>query len=186
MKDGLGDRATSRIYSELTGAERTYGIRSSHVKAIVLFPFICVFFYVLFLALPPTRSAAVWTLRENRPVELLTFLFLLVGGVRGLVLAWQTRKCGERKLVFAFYTVLSVGLLITAMEEIAWGQWFFGFATPSFLSEVNVQGEVTLHNLRGFHGHSGFLRVTFGLGGLIGVSLSFYRNAGTQIIVHDN
>lgn len=152
----------------------------------MLFPFICVFFYALFIALPSTRSAILWTLQENHPVELLTFLFLLVGGVKGLVLAWQTRRCGERRLVFAFYAVFSVGLLLTAMEEIAWGQWFFGFPTPAFLNEINVQGEITLHNLRGLQGHSEFFRLTYGLGGLIGVSLSsyqYFRKIGTPVIL---
>jgi hypothetical protein len=32
-------------------------------------------------------------------------------------------------------------------EEIAWGQHALGFATPRSIAAVNVQGEVTLHNL---------------------------------------
>lgn len=72
------------------------------------------------------------------------------------------------------------------MEEVAWGQWLFGFRTPSVMKEINVQGELTLHNVRGLQGHTEFLRVAFGLGGLIGVWFSFrqtFREIGAPAIL---
>jgi hypothetical protein len=57
------------------------------------------------------------------------------------------------------------------MEEVAWGQRWFGFETPEALREINMQHEVTLHNIRGLHGWSDLMRLAFGLGGLVGIFL---------------
>jgi len=59
------------------------------------------------------------------------------------------------------------------MEGIAWGQWFFGFETPGFWKGINSQKETTLHNIQGISGHSEFFRVIFGVGGFVGILLSF-------------
>ncbi len=114
------NRVASYIDSQLAAAARSYGIRPAFVKAIVLFPFIVVFLSCLFSAIPTTRSATKWIIRgENHPVELLTFAFLLVGGMSGLALARQARQDGAMGLVVGFYALFSVGLLFTAMEEVA-------------------------------------------------------------------
>ncbi len=181
------NRVASYIDSQLAAAARSYGIRPAFTKAIVIFPFIVVFLCGIFGAIPTTRSATSWIIRgENHPVELLTFAILLVGGMRGLALARQARQNGAGGLVVGLYAVFSVGLLFTAMEEVAWGQWLVGFQTPSVFKEINAQGELTLHNIRGVHGHTEFFRVAFGLGGLIGVWLSFrrtFRKIGAPVIL---
>ena len=123
---------------------------------------------------------------ENHPIELLTFGFLLAAGLRAIALAWQTKNHREEILVYGFYAVFSIGILFTAMEEVAWGQWFFGFETPSALKRINVQGEVTIHNIRGLQSHTEFFRVAFGLGGLLGVWLSsrrYFRKIGAPFIL---
>lgn len=56
-----------------------------------------------------------------------------------------------------------------AMEEIAWGQWFFYFETPVEWAKINRQKETTIHNLEMMGGHNEILRMIFGMGGLIGV-----------------
>ncbi len=167
----------AKAYQELKFAERTYEISSPLAKVIVLFPIIISFLYGLSLALPMTRDMALWVRGENHPIELLTFGFLIAGGIRGIVLAWQTKNHRQEIFVYGFYAVFSIGILFTAMEEVAWGQWFFGFETPSALKSINVQGEFTVHNIRGLQGHSEFFRVTFGLGGLLGVWLSSRRGS---------
>ena len=60
------------------------------------------------------------------------------------------------------------------MEEIAWGQQYFGFDTPTAWRSINVQGETTLHNIAHIHGRTEIFRLIFGLGGLVGVWLSFH------------
>lgn len=169
-------KVVEKIGRQLRFAERTYRIRSSSVKTIILLPFIIVILFGLFLGLPTTRAAALWMLVENHPVEFLTFAFLLLGGIRGLHLVWQTKKRSKGILVLGFYTVVSTGLLFAAMEEVAWGQHFFGFETPSALKRINAQGEVTIHNIDVLQGHSEFFRLTFGLGGLVGVWLCSWRS----------
>ena len=180
------DAVIAKVYQELKFAERTYAISSSLIIVIVLFPFIISFLYSLSFVLPITRPIAYWMRGENHPIELLTFGFLLAGGIRGIALAWQTKNHREEILVYGFYAVFSIGILFTAMEEVAWGQWFFGFETPSALKSINVQGEFTVHNIRGLQGHSEFFRVAFGLGGLLGVWLSsrrYFRKIGAPFIL---
>ncbi|WP_345273129.1 hypothetical protein [Flaviramulus aquimarinus] len=70
---------------------------------------------------------------------------------------------------------MAIVFFFIAMEEIAWGQQFFNFATPENFEKINVQGEVTLHNIEGFHGKTEFLRLAFGLAGLVGLFLNKNR-----------
>lgn len=137
----------------------------------MIFPVAVFVLAAFFLALPVTRRSTLWLLEENHPVEMLTFIFLLAGGLRGAILAWRAYRHGEAKLCIWFYLVFAAGLLLTAMEEIAWGQKFLDFETPSAWKELNAQGETTLHNLRAMGAHNSVFRLVFGLGGLIGVWL---------------
>lgn len=164
----------SKIATALRTSEKTYNIQSQMKNAIMIAPVIIMFLQGIFLLLPGTRSLSLWMLKENHPVELLTFIVFVVGGVVGLLLALKTRRCGEKSLVYGFYTIFSVGLILLAMEEVAWGQWLFGFETPEAWRSINRQGEMTIHNLPGLQGHSEIMRLTFGVGGLMGVWLSFY------------
>lgn len=156
-------------------AEDTYGITSFSVKAIVLVPIFIVFLYCFFFLLPMTRLWAETITLENGPVELSTFVFLLLGALLGLVLAWRARKHGEGFLVVGFYAVFSLALLVIAMEEVAWGQLLLGFEPPEALISLNVKGEMTIHNIEGFDSNTESLRLVFGLGGLLGVWLSHWR-----------
>jgi hypothetical protein len=130
------------------------------------------------LNVPATRGATTWMLAEDRPVELATAAFLLLGGGAGLGIARACRRAGERPLVVAFYAAFSVGLLFTAMEEIAWGQWIFFWQTPEVWKVINRQGETTLHNLGPMQGRSELLRVAFGAGGLIGAWIARFPRFG--------
>lgn len=166
------------IDSQLKAAVRTYRIKPSFVKAIVLSPVAIVLLYGFAIAFPPTRSLAFTSLNEGNLIETLTFVFLLLGGILGLLLTWRTKERGDEILVVGFYAMLSIGLLLIAMEEVAWGQkllWFKTFETPSALTEINAQDEVTLHNIGELQGRSEFFRLAFGLGGLLGVWASSSR-----------
>jgi len=76
-------------------------------------------------------------LLENRPVEMLTFVSLLSAGILGLKLAWWTKNNGRGIIIVIFYLLFSAGLLFVSMEEVSWGQWLFGFETPSSIKSVN-------------------------------------------------
>ena len=176
----------SKIAVALESLDKTYNIQSYTKNAIMIVPIIIIFLQGVFWLHPTLRSISFWLLKENHPIELLTFAFLIVGGVVGLFLARMTRIGGDKKLVYVFYTIFSIGLLFIAMEEVAWGQWLLGFETPAAWSSINSQGETTIHNLSGMQGHSEFLRLLFGLGGLIGIWLSFspsFRKIGAPVIL---
>ncbi len=150
----------------------THRISSGLAWTIILFPLIVVVLFLGLLWPQETRPIAKWLLQENRPVELLSSAALIAGGLTGLVLAWRTKRNGEPTFVTLFYAVFSLGLFVTGMEEIAWGQWLFDFETPHFLWEINRQREVTLHNIGPLQGHTEYLKMTFALGGLVGLCLS--------------
>lgn len=153
--------------------------RLAHAGGIGLDPIVlrtlgvvpCLLFVVfaVFLKIPGARRETYWLLRENHPVELLTFAFLMFGTIRGLSLAWRLKRRGERAWVWWFYGLFSVGLFLVGMEEVAWGQWLLGFETPAPWKEWNVQGEFTFHNHQDFQNSAFLLRFAFGLGGCLGV-----------------
>jgi hypothetical protein len=110
---------------------------------------------------------------ENQPVELLTFGIFLLGGILGLLLARKAIGNNEKFFVYGFYILFSCALLFCAMEEISWGQSFFKFPTPEALKTINIQKEFTFHNIRGLQGNAEIFRGIFGLGGILGIILSF-------------
>lgn len=141
----------------------------SVARVIVVFPFAIFMLVGFLLVVPFTRQSAIWLLQENHPIEILSVIFLLVGSLRGAMLALRVYGHGETTLCVGFYLAFALGLLFTAMEEVAWGQKVINFETPSVWKELNAQGEMTLHNVHGLQGRSEIFRLTFGLGGLIGV-----------------
>ena len=82
-------------------------------------------------------------IEESAPVELLTAG--LFGGA-GLVL-WLAAVAAGRGWLRRIYILAGLGLFFIAGEELSWGQHIWGFATPGFLEEINLQGEVNLHNV---------------------------------------
>lgn len=125
---------------------------------------------------PATRvQARPWLLFENSPVELLTFAFFALGGATGLALAARAQRAGLGAFTVGFFAVYSLGLLLVAGEEIAWGQWFFHWATPAAWSAVNVQHETTLHNVPGLDENLPMLHTLFGVGALVGVKTARIR-----------
>ena len=164
-----------KIRHELTHAGQRYEISMPITITIVLLPIVISSIYGFMLLHHVTRDLAKWMHQENRPIELLTFASLFIAGLKGLALAWEVKRSGESIFIYGFYAVFSIGMLFTAMEEIAWGQWFLGFETPTALIEINVQRELTIHNIEGLHGHTEFLRIAFGIGGIFGVWLSDHQ-----------
>jgi hypothetical protein len=144
-------------------------LRSSTRKAIILAPVVLVVLTAFSMAIPRIRAVAFWFLQENHPVELLTFAFLLGGGILGILVALKTKRSGGKSLVSVFYALFSTALILIAMEEVAWGQTFFGFETPTAWQSGNLQNETTLHNVVGLQGHSELFRLAYGLGTAVGI-----------------
>ncbi len=126
---------------------------------------------VLLLTTDATRWTVMKLSRENSLFELATAGLLLAGGVFGWSVGWRALVRGVRGLVWGFFVVFSLGLLLVGVEELAWGQKIFDYATPAVMEDLNKQQEMTLHNLPGLHGRSDIMWGLFALGGLIGIGL---------------
>lgn len=138
--------------------------------AMAVAPWAILLGFVLLLAFPSSRWLAERLLSENRPVELLTFLLFVWAAILGVSIARQASKHGEHVITVSFYALFATLCFVVAMEEISWGQQFLPIETPEYLKEINVQGELTLHN---FRGHNSALELfVFGIIGLVGVALS--------------
>jgi len=175
-----------KIKFPFQGFELFSALPSAGSRVLILFPLILFAIFAFGLALPATRAATMWVLDENHPVEVLTFIALVVGGAFGLRLTYRMYRKGEPIGYVLFYFLFSIGLLVTGLEEIAWGQQFWGFATPDSLKNLNMQGETTIHNLKGFHGNTEVFRLLFGLGGLAGIlvtKFSRFARIGTPIVL---
>ncbi len=175
---GQADRSKLKLVAQ------AYGIKPWLVKVIVLSPVALVLVYLGVIMFPKTSSIysiAIESifLGEHHLVEMLTVAFEVLAGVFGLALAWQAKKRGDTLLIVGFYVLFSMLMLWTAGEEVAWGQWILGkqtLPTPSWLQGVNQQGELTLHNIGSQQDVvAQSFRALFGLGGLIGVLLSFWQ-----------
>ncbi len=153
---------------------QTYRITKKTVKVLCIAPIIATFLIGLLFVIPSTKRFGFWLLEENAPIELLTFIIFLLGGIFGL---YNIKKLNLplEKYAKLFYILFSLFLILIAMEEISWGQWFFHFETPREWAKINGQQETTLHNLKGMQGHSEILRMLYGAGGIFGIFLGFFN-----------
>ena len=150
---------------------KQYKISKTTARIIFVTPLISTILIGTLIIIIATRGFALSLLVENSLVELLTFAFFLIGGVFGIYFVLNIYKTTEN-YISIFYMFFSICLIVLAMEEVAWGQWFFHFETPTEWAKINGQGETTLHNLKGMQGHTEILRLIYGLAGLIGILLS--------------
>lgn len=110
-------------------------------------------------------------LAENRSVEIATFVVFFLAGILGVRHVVSHARAGAPLWEVAFLGCVALGLLVLAGEEVAWGQWFFGWETPSWWDRFNRQDETTFHNMGPLQGNTEWLRLGFALAGLAGVLL---------------
>ncbi|MDH4230744.1 MAG: hypothetical protein OEW04_01790 [Nitrospirota bacterium] len=109
-------------------------------------------------------------MKEDGPVEWLTFIAYLPASLIALFIAMDLKK--ENRVYGNLYFILAAGLFVICMEEISWGQRIFGIGTPSFFMSHNRQHEMNMHNmLAGSYVH--FLYILTGLYGML--SRVFFR-----------
>lgn len=144
-------------------------LRNFSRKHWVHIPCVVTILFLLAMLSNTLRPHILPWVRENGPVELMTFGLALVAGVLGLFLARKVDKVSGLHFDGFILYLFAAGSLFIALEEIAWGQAFFNYGTPSYFVENNVQKEVTLHNLYGIHGSSDYLYLVFGFTGLVGL-----------------
>src|SRR5205809_4875957 len=87
--------------------------------------------------------------KEDHLFENLTAVFLFLGSI----LYFLSFNTSGRKYYFLF--LMALLLFFGGGEEISWGQRIFHFITPAKMGAVNVQREVSVHNLEIFN-HKNF------------------------------
>jgi hypothetical protein len=83
---------------------------------------------------------------EDAGIEYGTAVFLLISSIVLARYAVRLLRAG-RTTSAAFLSLYALVFLFGAGEEVSWTQRIFGFETPESLKDMNVQGELTLHNL---------------------------------------
>jgi hypothetical protein len=85
---------------------------------------------------------------EDGPAEWLQAAFWFLSSAAGLIAARRLRLAARRKLAWLM-VLFMVATFFVGAEEISWGQRMVGWRTPAQLDAINLQGETTLHNIRG-------------------------------------
>lgn len=161
-------------------------ITKNQQKIIFIFPIIISILLLLFIIIPFTRNFGFWLLEENKPIEILTFIFFIIGGVYGMFFSIKLFKIKANRLPAYFFLLFSAFLILIGMEEISWGQQFFHFETPDQWKAINKQGETTLHNLGFMQKFNDNLHFIFGMAAIIGVLIRnhpFFKEIGVPIIL---
>ncbi len=86
-------------------------------------------------------------LKEDGWAEWSTFFSLILNSILCFLIFLKSRKEVNNKKAFTTYLISGLVFFFGAGEEISWGQRIFGIETPQKLKEINLQGEVNLHNL---------------------------------------
>jgi hypothetical protein len=116
--------------------------------ARVILPCLGVVIYSVSLArMTPQMFSRVFD-SEYGPVELGTAACFGAASVLALGLAMRTREVAP-SAVRALYVLFALGALFAGLEEISYGQHFFGWQSPRWFAEQNAQHETNLHNLLG-------------------------------------
>jgi len=111
-------------------------------------------------------------IKENYPVEIITFILILVSVLIGIILVISMYRKSVASYKIIFVSFVTLGLLFVGLEEISWGQWFFSFKSPDYFKDTNLQRETNIHNLKDLHVIFEYIRVLIGLGGLVSIFLN--------------
>ena len=140
--------------------------------AVILTLFLCPFFLILLLSifsLPICYDLHPYLWGEGKIIETTQFIIFLFAGILNIFISWRAAVLSEKMIVRLFYLALGLGMFFIAGEEIAWGQQYLHFKIPGFLQTINVQNELTLHNIGILQARSDFLNLSFATNGLIGI-----------------
>jgi hypothetical protein len=91
-------------------------------------------------------------MRFEGPNEVLQSQLYLASSLVAIMIYIKLRK--SNNLLKFFHLLLGIFFLFIFLEEISYGQRIFQFTTPAAIAAVNLQGEMTMHNIDfGFHNH---------------------------------
>ncbi|HSL41880.1 MAG TPA: hypothetical protein VK897_00510 [Anaerolineales bacterium] len=127
----------------------------SHVKfLIVALLFIALTFLPLFASADTLDAFA----REDGIFENLTAFYLFLTSVVFAIAFFRFRKSSW--LLRLSFAGLALLFFMGAGEEISWGERIFDWDDKNYIRGINVQGELTLHNLKYFQGEDSILPVS--------------------------
>ena len=120
------------------------------------------------------QSLAVALTREDKAIEWLQFIFLLLTAFYCLRVFLCFGRFYEERLIRNGFLMIFMLTLLVALEEISWGQRVFGIATPDSIKLINTQNEISIHNLSAFQRYRHWLLLVFGGSGLALIFLRGY------------
>lgn len=82
-------------------------------------------------------------LKEDQLVEWLTAVFLFGASVLSFIVFFKLKDHKSR----LFFLLFAIFCLLSALEEISWGQRVFNIASNDFFIENSSQGEINVHNV---------------------------------------
>lgn len=88
-----------------------------------------------------------WLVGEDGLVEDATALLYIMAFVASGFASILYLRAGSA-LNAALFALLALACFFVAGEEISWGQRLLGLETPDSMKDVNVQGEMNIHNLK--------------------------------------
>lgn len=99
--------------------------------------------------------------KEDKLVENMQVIILALGTFWAIKIVKKLYKQKD-KINAGIFASIAVALFFIAGDEISWGQRIFHLATPSSLSAINTQQEITVHNLNFIGGYVGLSYILIG------------------------
>jgi hypothetical protein len=114
----------------------------------LIFPIVSyIFLYgVMLTGFPPSVTRLLGS--EQGVIENAQVLFLLLFIGFGSNILWRKTPLPHPRLR-VWILLLIAGGLYTLVEEISWGQHYFGWLTPAWIADLNSQDQTNLHNVDG-------------------------------------
>lgn len=103
-----------------------------------------VYIIVISITNVPLFSTLIW---EDGPLEYSSVIFWILSAIVLLTHVFKQKKNAVNNFQCLPYSLLIIFFILSAGEEISWGQRLLNITTPNFLKSINVQGEITLHNI---------------------------------------
>ena len=81
---------------------------------------------------------------EDNVGEYCTSVSFALSGFLMIILSFKCGTCLQKLL----WVLIGICFIIVSAEEISWGQRIFSLSTPDQIKQINLQNEITLHNLK--------------------------------------
>lgn len=112
------------------------------ISAVVIFGI-----YIILLSITDVNSYFL-LIQEDGLIEYASPILWLLAAILLLIVLIKQRKCMKSYTFHLFpYIILIISFIVSAGEEISWGQRILDLETPEALKAINVQNEITLHNI---------------------------------------